>query len=128
MPSPSSPPAAGCLRFQGTRRRDRARPRELERLFAPVLEVADGPLPRVLQLGEAPELAELLLRLEEAEREWAIGVRLIHEVWDFPNELAWERAAATCAPAARLYEHLVSQGTGRWHLTGHSVLSRSHWV
>lgn len=63
--------------------------------------------PRVMQIGQEPELVGLLLAVEVAEREWHEAIRLIRDDWGLPNTVAWERAAATLEAVARLYRHVA---------------------
>jgi hypothetical protein len=82
-----------------------------------VAHIRDVLVPRFLALADDPALLELLLDLDEAEREWSRGVIAIYDDWGFPNELAWERAAAAIASAAALYRYVAADlesQRGRW--------------
>jgi hypothetical protein len=62
--------------------------------------------PRVITLSSDPELAELLLRLEDHEEDWRGWMQTAKD-WGAPYSLAWEEATAAIEVAASIYERLA---------------------
>jgi hypothetical protein len=62
--------------------------------------------PRIIALAGDPDLAELLLRLEDHEEAWRVWMITARE-WGAPESLAWREATAALEVAAAIYRRLA---------------------
>jgi hypothetical protein len=62
---------------------------------------------RVFVLAGAPALAEARVTLDETERRWYEGIRLIYDDWGYPNEGAWAGACETLKALTALYRQVA---------------------
>jgi hypothetical protein len=71
-----------------------------------ITQIRDVLTPRILQFGEDPELVELLVEIEAAERSWIGALSLIEGDWGLPEGDAWTDASKTFGAAARVARHI----------------------
>jgi hypothetical protein len=74
--------------------------------------IRDVLTPRVLDLADDPALANLLLELEAAERQWRHMLWVIEHDWESRSQYAWRAVADVYRAAAEVTAHLARTSAG----------------